>query len=384
MGIALTVNALPLCAPLTGVGRYLVEVASHLAEDPRFETTWFYGYPSRRLLTEGEPRFRLPGAPQAVNMALAAPRVSRPLALALRAAHTSWPARRFDVYFEPNFVPRRELRARRTVVTVHDFSWLRNPEWHPRGRVAYITRRFKARIPRADRIITVSEAMRREALEALDFLPDAADRLIAIPNGYDSARFHPLPQETTTAYRVARNLPERCVLCVGTIEPRKNVARLTRAWATLPEPLKAAHPLVLAGPAGWFAEYVTETLGRDARHVRFLGYVPTAELPLLYNLATVFAYVSFYEGFGLPPLEAMACGVPVLASAIAAHREVCGEAALYVDPHDEEAIAHALRQLLEDDALRDDAVASGLERARRFSWTKSAAAHADCLAALAD
>jgi glycosyltransferase involved in cell wall biosynthesis len=157
---------------------------------------------------------------------------------------------------------------------------------------------------------------------------------------------------------------------VGTLEPRKNLERLIAAYSRLPADLRAAHPLVLVGPKGW---EVDDLLARQHADVRLLGYVEDEDLAALYSLCTVFAYPSLYEGFGLPVLEALQSGAPVITSSVSSLPEVAGEAARYVDPRAEGDIAAALRDLLESPAARADLARRGRDRAGRFSWERTAA-----------
>ena len=188
----------------------------------------------------------------------------------------------------------------------------------------------------------------------------------------DSA-FRPLDEAAVRAFRARYGLPDRFILYLGTLEPRKNVPRLLEAYARLRRGGEAPM-LVLAGPRGWRhaaidARVAALGLG-DA--VRFLGYVPASDLPLCYNAASVFVYPSLYEGLGLPPLEALACGTPVVASNASSLPEALGDAALLVDPRDPAALAGALAAALADEPLRGRLRAAGFAQARRFSWRRMA------------
>jgi len=257
------------------------------------------------------------------------------------------------------------------VVTVHDLSLFRYPQLHPRGRTL-LTRRLLPRLARrAAAVIADSEFTRREILAVLRVAPEKV-RTIHCAAG---EHFRPITDGAgLTAVRQRWRLPERYVLFVGTLEPRKNLARLLRAFAAARR-AGSVHQLILAGAAGWrmrgFARDI-DRLGLSGS-VRHLGYVPDVDLPALYAHADLFAYPSLYEGFGLPVLEAMACGTPVLSSNTSALAEVCGDAAQLVDPEDGDALAAALSSLLSDGDRRAELRGRGLERAREFSWRRAAA-----------
>jgi glycosyltransferase involved in cell wall biosynthesis len=190
--------------------------------------------------------------------------------------------------------------------------------------------------------------------------------------GIDAA-FRPLTEDQVAAFRSERSLPQRFILFVGTIEPRKNVARLIEAFADLRSAISDLR-LVIGGAKGWFYEDVfarVEELGLEDE-VLFPGYLPASELPLWYNAAELFVYPSLYEGFGLPPLEAMACGTPVVTANTSSLPEVVGDAGLAVDPLDIEGLAEAMKQVLGDDSLQQEMKVRGLRRARGFSWAKTA------------
>jgi glycosyltransferase involved in cell wall biosynthesis len=181
-------------------------------------------------------------------------------------------------------------------------------------------------------------------------------------------------RETVEAFRSAHNLPEKFILFVGSIEPRKNLERLLTAYLQLPEAIKREYKLVLSGFAGWKNSSIMALIQKAQEHVVFLGYISVRDLALLYNAATIFAYPSLYEGFGLPPIEAMACGTPVLVSNVASLPEVCGEAALYCDPLDVEQISGQMQKLLRDTQLQKSLVTRGHARIQDYSWENSASA----------
>jgi glycosyltransferase involved in cell wall biosynthesis len=190
--------------------------------------------------------------------------------------------------------------------------------------------------------------------------------------GYDASLFREYPREIVEQFRVAHKLPERFILFVGSIEPRKNLERLLTAYLHLPATIRKEYKLVLTGFAGWKNASIMELIARAQEQIIFLGYLSVHELALLYNAADIFAYPSLYEGFGLPPIEAMACGTPVLVSNVASLPEVCGEAAMYCDPLNVEHITAQLQSLLADSALQKQLVEKGKQQIRTYTWKNSA------------
>jgi len=258
------------------------------------------------------------------------------------------------------------------VVTVHDLSFLRYPHFLRPANRLYLRAFTRASVHRARRIIAVSA---HAAQETVCLLNVPRSKIDVVYHGVDPM-FRPLPREEVEAFRRRENLPERFVLYVGTLEPRKNLIRLIEAFAHLqPETLQPETYLILAGARGWYTRNLfvrVEQLGLKDR-VLFPGYVPGDRLVYWYNAATVFAYPSLYEGFGMPVVEAQACGTPVLTSDRSALPEAAGEGALLVDPEGVEVIAEGLRRLLSDEPLRAELRRRGLAHAARLTWEKTAA-----------
>ncbi|MCX8050078.1 MAG: glycosyltransferase family 4 protein [Methylohalobius sp.] len=275
------------------------------------------------------------------------------------------------VYHEPNYIP-PSLDCP-LVITVHDLSHLVFPQYHPKERVRWLERQLPKALEQAAKVITVSEFSRREILNRLGL---AAHKVVTIPLGLE-ASFRLLPPEVLTSVLARHSLAQQgYVLAVGTLEPRKNLARLLEAYALLPKAVRRRVPLVLVGAKGWHTTPLWSKLDPLARRseLRWLGYVHDAELPALYAGAAVFAYVSLYEGFGLPVLEAMGCGAPVVTSQGSAMASWAGEAAVLADPEDALSIREALLCLLEDVELAQRLRARGQALARRFSWPSCAEA----------
>lgn len=261
------------------------------------------------------------------------------------------------------------------VVTVHDLSFLRLPRKFPRAKRLYLTRLCQASVDRARHVIAVS---RQTADDLVRFFGTAAARITVIHNGVDRV-FSPGNPADIEAFRAGRGLPSRYFLYVGTLEPRKNLPTLIRAfarWRASGDPEAHQVKLVLAGAQGWFYAEIfrlVSELGLQDR-VLFPGFVPDAELPLWYRAAEAFVYPSLFEGFGLPVLEAMACGTPVLCSRIGSLTEIVGEAALTVPPTAEDGWMAAMALLARQPQLRQELSRRGLAQAQKFSWEATALA----------
>jgi glycosyltransferase involved in cell wall biosynthesis len=276
---------------------------------------------------------------------------------------------RIDVLHSPHHTTPLAPCGYRRVVTIHDLTFFLLPERYPTTRRLYfqVMTRLSARV--ADAIIVPSEAVKGDVMRILGLPPE---RLFVIPEAAGPA-FRPQDAVAIEAVRRRYGLEGPFLLSVGSLEPGKNRERLLQAFARL-RAGGLKHTLVVAGQRAWRYEGeapLARRLGL-ADSVRFLGHVPQADLPALYSAAEVFVFPSLYEGFGLPALEAMACGTPVVASNVSALPEVVGDAALQVSPLDVEALADAMERLLRDGRLRSDLRERGLARAARFSWEKAA------------
>ncbi len=258
------------------------------------------------------------------------------------------------------------------VITIHDLSFIRFPTlFRPANRL-YLTVLTRLSARRARRLIAVSA---HAAAETTRLLGVPSERIDVVYHGVDPA-FHPLPADEVAVFRQRQGLPERFVLCVGTLEPRKNQTRLVEAFARIHD---GQVKLVLVGGKGWLYDELftrVEALGLS-KEIIFPGYVMNDELPLWYNAATILAYPSLYEGFGMPVLEAQACGTPVLTSNVSSLPEAAGDAASMVDPYDVEALAAELDRLLTDKLLHHELRKRGLDHASQFTWPLMAQETAD-------
>ncbi len=274
-----------------------------------------------------------------------------------------------DVLHSPDFIPPFRCSCK-SVITIHDLAFLLYPHFLTRESARYYGQIDQAVI-HADHIIAVSEATKRDAIRLLG----VPERKITVIYEAASPIYHPLDKEEARRKVGERyGLNDDFILFVGTIEPRKNLPTLLRAYRQLLDDYRVEANLVVAGRRGWLFEEVFELTDelRLTERVHFLGRVPVGDLPYLYNAAQLLVLPSFYEGFGLPPLEAMACGTPVVVSNVSSLPEVVGDAGLLVDPEDAPGLAVAIWRVLTDEELRVELVGKGLKRAKCFSWEKAA------------
>jgi glycosyltransferase involved in cell wall biosynthesis len=295
----------------------------------------------------------------------------RQAALHATAWHFRRTARRgrYDLYHEPNYVPLPcDLP---TVATILDLSVLLYPEWHPADRVAHFERYFHRGLGRCAHFLTISESGRQEIIRTLGIAPER------ITCAYVGVRpgLGPLPREEVEGTLRELGLPPRYLLYLGTIEPRKNVLRLLHAYCSLPAAVRDEWPLVLVGGWGWNSADVAEYLHGEARHrgVLHLGYAAERHVAAIYNGARALVYPSVYEGFGLPPVEMMACGGAVLASTAAALVETVGSRAHLVAPEDTDGWRDALLRVVRDDEWWHSLRRGVEEVARPFTWDRCAA-----------
>jgi glycosyltransferase involved in cell wall biosynthesis len=277
---------------------------------------------------------------------------------------------RATVLHEPHYVL-PPLVTCRSVVTIHDCIHLRFPQYLPtRGALAYARAQMGAAARRSDSILTVSEASKRDILEFFNVRPE---KITVIPNAIDERFLNEPTEEAVRLVAERYQLEGEFVLYVGNIKPHKNVERLVEAFHQARQSGLHTLRLVVIGDELSKNASLRRAVHRYNlhKHVRFLGFLPDETLSAVYRLASVFVFPSLYEGFGLPPLEAMACGTPVVTSNVSSLPEVTGDAALLVDPTSAEEIAAAITRVLTDPALRADLKARGLARARQFSWERS-------------
>ncbi len=277
---------------------------------------------------------------------------------------------RVQLVHEPHYVLPPLIRCR-SVVTIHDCIHLMFPQYLP-SKLAHIYAQGSmwAAAHKANRILTVSEASKRDILHFFDV---PADKVSVIHNAIDERFLTPANTERMDLVRQRYQLDHPFVLYVGNIKPHKNIERLIDAFGRARSQCPGHLQLVIIGDEISKYPGLRQSVHKHRldKHVRFLGFQPMETLAAVYRLARAFVFPSLYEGFGLPPLEAMACGSPVVTSNVSSLPEVAGGAALLVDPYDADSIADGIVRAVSDEALRADLIRRGLERARSFSWTQS-------------
>ena len=357
----------------TGIGQYcyqLVHALSRIDSDNRYllYPVFYYTF---------HPHYRQVSLPRTANMQMALQRLPPFLVRALRHSRSPWFIREWllgqvDIVHGTSFsAPRFRDPHKRLVMTIYDLSFLVHPEFHQEENVRHALQGTRETLARADAIIAISRATRQDLI---DRLHAPADRIVVTQLAAGSQYVRVEDSRRKTQVREKYRLPSDFILCVGSIEPRKNIARLLQAYARLTSARQTGVQLVIAGGTGWLNTDIYSTVRRLGleTQVHFIGYVEENDLPVVYSLAAVFVYPSLYEGFGLPVLEAMQCGVPVLTSNVSSLPEVAGDAALLVTPTEVDDIAYGLKRLLEDADLRAELRARGYQRAREFSWERCA------------
>lgn len=366
--ITLGLDATPLLGQLSGVGFYTMRLMEALIEH---NPGWRFRLFTNRPL----PDLELGTSAQRIEQVRGGPARSRWLWMQTGLARAITRESPDLMHFTNGIAP--ASAARPYVLTLHDASLFLYSQYHPRKRLLAMRFLQPVAARRAAAVIVPTNTARRDVLRALQLDPAK----VHVVNEAAPATFRPVRDGAELArLRRIYDLPPAFVLCVGTIEPRKNLRRLLEAMKLVNAGGRHV-PLVLAGPLGWRANGSQRSKGLDALvaevglgdSVRYLGYVPTADLPGLYSLATVFAFPSLYEGFGLPVTEAMACGAPIVTSTATAMAEVCDEAAVTVDPYDVAELGAAISGLLADGARRAELGEAGLARAAAFSWSRAAA-----------
>jgi len=383
--VELILNAEALRPPITGVGNYTFHLLEHYLKGVLVEdvhcftgTHWLTGHEQRDITAA--LKAETGGKEKSVkDMAVAKFRAAIGKIPGSQALYSVLMDKRFErtaneisnaVYHETNYILKPYAGA--CVTTVHDLSHIRHPQFHPPHRVKWLEHHLPLSLHRADRIITVSDLVRHELLEHFE-LPE--QKVHTVYEGVEERYVPRTESQTMTVLSGLGLLHKQYVLLVATLEPRKGVDVLLDAWCLLPETLRRAFSLVMTGSSGWRNSALLERIrsliaGGTVRH---LGYVSADVLPVLFSGAAVFTYPSVYEGFGLPVLDAMSSGVPVICRAGTSMAEFSQGCCLLCDTGEPEELAAKLEILLESQAARTEWGKKGIAQAAQFSWERCAA-----------
>jgi glycosyltransferase involved in cell wall biosynthesis len=360
------INGVSMLSPLTGIGQYTSNLVRELQE--MHLSPWlFYGSDWRQVVRAQS----MPGIGIAKNLFKRF--IPRPYAasrfLMQRVFTRGIQQHRIQLYHEPNFMTYRFRGP--AVVTVHDLSWVRHPETQPVDRVRQMNRYMPKTMQKAAHILVDSDFIRNEVIEHFGVCEDrVSTTLLGV-----GKEFRPIDEPHCAPILQRYGLQfGHYILAVATLEPRKNLTTLIAAFSQLPQAMRRNYPLVIVGMRGWGEKLISPSLRQmiACGEVRLTGFVPQKDLPFMYSGARVFVYPSLYEGFGLPPLEAMACGVPVIVSNRASLPEVVGDAGILIEPLDDSEIAEQMRTVIEDEMLHRHLSGVGRQRSHLFTWRKCA------------
>ena len=371
---SLIINAIPLLSKFTGIAKYTYEISKRLLLfDQNCDSTFYYGYFRKKLyFPEVADISREERLAKKLKDIFGKIYFFKKMAREGLLFSSKFLNKECEIYWEPNIVPIKHIKSKHLITTVHDFSFHLFPDWHPKETREYFQKHFWDNIFKSDMIITGSHGTKNEICELLHFDPS---RVRVIYHGVDHAIFRIYEPDMMQTFSDLYKLPEKFILFVGSIEPRKNLKSALLAYNSLSDAFKKEYKFLLAGFSGWNNAEVMEIICNEKGNVIYLGYLSDRELAYLYNLAGVFIYPSLYEGFGLPPLEAMACGTPVIVSRVSSMPEICGDAAYYVDPLDVRNISESIYTVATDDSLRKNMIRKGLRTVKSYNWDTSAKEH---------
>jgi len=356
------IDASSLCIPRTGIGNYLYNILIKLKDIDNKNEYFLYSHID----------FDLPFQDHHWHKRVKKGTFKIPETIWFSTIRRKWILKdKIDVFWEAGQILPSHLSSKK-VLTIHDLVWYYFPE--TMQIMNFLISKFltKRAIAQADHIIAVSRATAR-SLECLLHIPsdkisviyEAANERYQFYNKGESAKY--IAEKFKTS--------EKYILTVGTIEPRKNIENLLKAFRNLIDNFKFDYQLLIAGGKGWRNSNIYRTYKRlrfSEKEVKFLGYVPDNDMPRLYSGAKIFVFPSLYEGFGLPPLEAMACGTPVITSNSSSLPEVVGDAGIMFDPYNINEMGQAIYKVLNDNELMSNLRQKGLERVKLFSWEKAA------------
>jgi alpha-1,3-rhamnosyl/mannosyltransferase len=366
------VDAIPMSGLLTGIARYLRNLYGTMGLMDQVDLSYFKGGTVENVMPAlADPLQRqryakvVRGLPDPVVFGLRAARWLKYENALNQAFRTKRDADRFDVYHETELTPAKFTKIP-TLYSIYDLSLRHYRETHPRERVWFFEYFIKTRLQYAGHILTISEFVRQEIIEEFNLCPSMVTSVPLAPDPL----FVPCRADLVEKIRIKYHLPQSYLLFVSSLEPRKNIDLLIEALEIATTDI----PLVLVGWQGWGEKKWLEKIkGTEFKgRIHIIGHLPDDDLKAVYNGALSLVYPSLYEGFGLPIVEAMACGCPVICSNAASMPEVAGDAAILIDPHRSDELAHAIDTLVHDTDLRNSLVVKGFKQASTFTWDDAA------------
>ena len=366
MTLKIAVNATSLLKPMTGIGRYTYNLFSEIIKTDECEVDFLYGLSWGKKLVV--PAGKYQKTSQAVSKTLPYVRTLGRLAQK-NILKYKFSKEKYDLYHEPNFLALSFVSP--VVATIHDLSIIKYPDFHPPDRVKMFEKNLLRTLDRAEYLIADSEFVRKDIINTFGVDPE---KVVTTLLGVEKS-FCPRNEESAVSLLNSYKLKYKSYfLVVSTLEPRKNFKLVIEAYMRLDNKVKERYPLVIIGMNGWEMSQFDKDLEKLKRqgHLRMPGYVDNGALPILYSSAKLFLYPSLYEGFGLPPLEAMACGAPVITSNTSSLPEVVGDAGITVSPYDDEGLRDVMARLVEDDEMLAELSRKSLERSKLFTWGKCA------------
>lgn len=352
--------------PLTGIGRYAFELAKQLeSRNDQLSLTYLHGISIRKKLAVAEESSK---AAQSIKQQVKKSKIASEVYRLTVPYAKSLVLRKFkkQIFHSPNYYLPPRIKC--SVATIHDLSVFHWPQFHPAGRVMLLQKELINSVKSANALITDSHFTKKEVV---DFFGLEKNKVVVAPLACN-ADFHQRNESEVQLILNKYNLRWKSYfLYTGTIEPRKNILTLLKAYDSLSAIKKKNFPLVISGYNGWDNEELFRLFrkGQNEGWLKYLGFVPGNDLPALYSAANSFVFPSIYEGFGLPVLEAMASGTPVICSNVSSLPEVVGNAALTHDPQDVDNLSYYLRMMIEDIDKRQLMIDSGLARAKQFTWS---------------
>lgn len=363
----LLIDATTLLSQFTGIARYTYENSKRIKTTKKYDLLFNYLYPSKELKNNKNT----PSKDKKARNFLISNKYLKKYSRKIINSINLFIPRIYDIYWQPNIIPNPNIRAKKVIATVHDFSFLVHPESHPKERIKYIKKNFYKEVSKCDHIITGSSYTKQEIIKYLNF---QEKDVTVIYHGVDHERYKQYSKRELQVTKKKFNLPKTFLLFVGSIEPRKNLITLLKAFNQLEISIQKNYPLILVGAKGWNNQEILDEINKS-KYIRYLGYIEDEELPHIYNLATIFIYPSLYEGFGLPPLEASACGTPSIVSNTTSMPEVCLKTVLYINPTNPIDIKDKIQLLIENKILQKELSLKAIKRAKEFTWDKAAHKH---------